>query len=64
MMTLIVAAAVAAQSAPPADQHGQMAPMQHEQHEGMKKDCCKDCCKDMAEKEGGHSAEHGDHAGE
>jgi hypothetical protein len=62
MITLITAALVAAQPAPPANPHGQMVPMQNEQHEGMKKDCCKDCCKDMAGKHEGHSAEHGDHA--
>jgi hypothetical protein len=57
MMTLIAAAALAAQPAPQAQhppmQHGQMA--QHEQHEGMKMDCCKDCCKDMAK--GEHEAQ-------
>jgi hypothetical protein len=35
--------------------------MQHEQHEGMKKDCCKDCCKDMADKHDGQGSEHSDH---
>ena len=54
MMTLI-AAALAAQAAPAAKmpaQHGQQMPAaQHEQHEGMKKDCCKDCCKHMAKGE-------------
>lgn len=56
MLTLMTAAFVAAQPAPATDahaqhapmQHGQMTPGQHEQHEGMKKDCCKDCCKDLA----------------
>ena len=62
MMTLITAALVAAQPAPPANPHGQMAPMQHEQHEGMKKDCCEECCKDMADKHAGRDSEHGDHA--
>jgi hypothetical protein len=51
MVILITAAALAAQPAPAMQQapmsHGQMGQMQHEQHEGMKKDCCKDCCKDM-----------------
>jgi hypothetical protein len=47
MMTLMIAAAVAAQPAPPANPHGQMAPMQGQQHEGMKNDCC---CKEMMEK--------------
>ena len=58
MMTLIAAAALAAQPAPAADMHsqhaqapqGQAAPMQHEKHEGMK-DCCKGCCKDMGKHE-------------
>ena len=59
MMTLIAAALVAAQPVPPANPHAQMAPMQHEQHGGMKKDCCKDCCKDMADKHDGHGAERG-----
>jgi len=54
MITLIVAAAVVAQPAPPADMP--MAGMQHGQQEA-KKDCCKDCCKDMAKHEG-HDAEH------
>ena len=56
MLTLMTAALVAAQPTPATDtnaqyaqmQHGQKTPAQHEQHEGMKKDCCKDCCKDMA----------------
>lgn len=47
MMSLILAAAVAAQPAPPADAHSHMAGMNHEQHEAMKDDCCKKCCKDM-----------------
>ena len=46
MITLIVAAALAAQPAPMPNAPAQQMPMQHEQHEGMKKDCC-DCCKDM-----------------
>ena len=58
MMTLMIAAAVAAQPAPPVDPHGQMAPMQHEQQQA-KKDCCKDCCKDMADKHAGHASERG-----
>jgi len=61
MMTLMIAAAVAAQAAPPADTHGQKAPMQHEK----KKDGCKDgceCCKDKAGKHDGHGAEHDGHS--
>lgn len=54
MMTLI-AAALAAQAAPaanpPAQHMQQMPAAQHEQHPGMKKDCCKDCCNDMAKGE-------------
>ena len=59
MMTLMIAAAVAGQPAPPAD--GQMAGMQHD----AKADCCKDgckCCKDMDAKHADHAGEHGDHA--
>ena len=59
MITLIAAAALAAQPAPAPNPNAQQAPMQHE---GMKKDCCKDCCKDMAAKHEGHG-EHG-HASE
>ena len=63
MMTLIAAAALAAQPAPPANAPAQQMPMQHEQHEGMK-DGCK-CCKDMeAKMKDGHHAERGAHAGE
>jgi len=60
MMTLMIAAAVAAQPAPPANPHGQMTPAQHQQ-----KDCCKDCCEHMADKHGGHDGErgHGEHGG-
>lgn len=58
MMTLMIAAAVAAQPAPPADSHAGMAGMQHE---AAKKDCCKDCCKDMAAKNDGHGGEHSGH---
>ena len=63
MMTLMIAAAaVAAQPSAAPMQQGQMPAMQHEQHEGMKSDCCKDCCKDMAGKHEGHGAERGTHA--
>jgi hypothetical protein len=59
MLTLMTAALVAAQPAPatnPHSQHaqmpqGQMAPGQHQEHEGMK-DCCKECCKGMGEHDG------------
>ena len=49
MITLIVAAAVAAQPAPTATAPMQQMPMQKEQHQAMKKDSC-DCCKDMESK--------------
>jgi hypothetical protein len=62
MMTLIAAAALAAQPAPATNPQGQMGAMQHEQHEGMKKDCCNDCCKDMADKHSGHGSERGENA--
>jgi len=61
MMTLMIAAAVAAQPAPPAEMRGQMAPMQHD----AKADCCNDgckCCKDMEAKHAGKTGEHGGHA--
>lgn len=62
MMSLIAAAALAAQPAPAPNVPSQQMPMQHEQHEGMKKDCCKDCCKDKAGKHDGHDSEHADHS--
>ena len=54
MMTLMIAAAVAAQPAPPPTRTGKwpecsMSSMRPE------KDCCKDCCKDMADKHAGHA---------
>lgn len=51
MMTLIAAAALAAQPAP-ANPHGQM-PMDSQKHQAMKAKCC---CDDMAK------GEHGQHA--
>ena len=59
-MMILIAAALAAQATPAADlhaQHGQMPAAQHEQHDGMKTDCCEDCCKDMAK------GDHDLHAG-
>jgi hypothetical protein len=64
MMTLIAAAALAAQA--PAAPAQQPAMADHMQHQGMPaehQDCCKDCCKDMAAKHDGHG-ERGGHAGE
>jgi hypothetical protein len=66
MMTLIVAAVVAAQ--PPAapaptqpvaqhEMHMQMG--EHADHKGM--DCCKHCCEDMDAKNDGHGAGEGAH---
>lgn len=60
MMTLMIATAVAAQPAPPANPHAQMTPAQHQQ---QMKDCCKDCCEHMADKQGGQRGERGGHAG-
>lgn len=53
MMTLITAALVAAQPAPPTASHGQMAPMDPQQHAAMKEKCC---CEKMGE------GEHDTHA--
>jgi uncharacterized protein involved in copper resistance len=58
MLTLMTAALAAAQPAPATNPHaqhapmsqGQMAPMQHQQHEAMKGGC--ECCKSMGK--GGH----------
>jgi hypothetical protein len=61
MMTLIVAAAVAAQApaapapAQPMAQHEMHMQMgEHADHKGM--DCCKHCCEDMDAKNDGHGA--------
>ena len=60
MMTLMMAAALAAQAP--------TAPDPHAQHNGMasehkRMDCCndgcKDCCKDMDAKHADHAGEHG-----
>ena len=48
MIALISAALVAAQPAPAADAHRQMAPMDRQKHEAMTKKCC---CDDMAKGE-------------
>jgi hypothetical protein len=60
MMTLIAAVALAAQTAPASNPQAGRDQMTHEQHEGMKGDCCQECCKDMAAKHEGHG-EHGGH---
>lgn len=68
MLSLMTAALVAAQPAPPANPHAphsQPAHAQHSQpahaqpaqgmpHDGKMADCCKGCCKDM----GGHDRHH------
>jgi hypothetical protein len=62
MLTLIAAAALAAQATPaqlPANTqagHAQHQMGQAGEHKDM--DCCKDCCKDMASKEHGERAGH------
>lgn len=64
MMTLIVAAAVAAQPALPANPHGQMGSMNPQQHEAMMEKCC---CKDMGKGEHDMHApkpQHQGHSGE
>ena len=58
MMMLMLAAAAAAQAAP-ANAPAQRMPMQHEQHDGMKKKGC-DCCKDMEAKH--DASDHAEHA--
>jgi hypothetical protein len=62
MMTLIFAAALAAQT--PAAPASEAAMMQHQGagQPAEHKDCCKDCCKDMAAKHDDHG-ERGGHAG-
>jgi hypothetical protein len=56
MITLIAAAVLAAQPAPP-------GPQLTADHKAM--DCCKDCCKDMAKNHEGHDMSghqgHSDH---
>lgn len=59
MITLIIAAAVVAQPAPPADAHAQMMAEHPAQHEAMKEKCC---CDDMAK--GDHQMDADHHAGE
>jgi hypothetical protein len=66
MITLIAAAALAAQApVPPAQpkaahEHN-MQMGQTGEHKGM--DCCKDCCKDMAKEHEQHGSEHQGHSG-
>ena len=50
-IALIVAAPVAAQTAPAADPHAQHKGMDHSQHEKGKHDC-KECCEKMKGKDG------------
>ena len=50
-IALIIAAPVAAQTAPAADPHAQHKGMDHSQHEKGKHDC-KECCEKMKGKDG------------
>jgi hypothetical protein len=65
MITLIAAAALAAQpaavapAAPQAQHEMHMQMGQDTDHKGM--DCCKECCKDMDAKHGSEHSEHGAH---
>lgn len=65
MLTLITAAAIAAQApaaprpANPQDQMQQPQIGEQAQHQGM--DCCKHCCDDMPATHDGHGADHAKH---
>lgn len=61
MMTLIAAALVAAQPAPPADAHTQMMAEHHAQHDAMKEKCC---CDDMDKHDHASAVEPRDERGE
>ena len=69
MMTLTIAAALAAQAPaapvpatdPMAQHHMSMQMGKTAEHKA--KDCCKDCCKDMAAKHDGQGSEHAGHNG-
>jgi uncharacterized protein involved in copper resistance len=50
-LALVIAAPVAAQTAPAADPHAQHKGMDHSQHEKGKHDC-KECCEKMKGKDG------------
>jgi sulfur relay (sulfurtransferase) complex TusBCD TusD component (DsrE family) len=61
MMTLIAAAALAAQSPTPPATDPMANHAQHQQSATDEKkdmDCCKDCCKDMGEGHSGHDMDH------
>lgn len=60
MMTLIMAAALAAQAPAAPDAHAEHQQAAPAEQKGM--DCCKDCCKGMDAKRSDHAGEHGDHA--
>ena len=62
MMTLILAAALAAQAPSAPDAHAQHQQGAPAEQKGM--DCCKDgckCCKEMEAKHAGQTGEHGGH---
>ena len=62
MMTLILAAALAAQAPSAPDAHAQHQQSAPAEQKGM--DCCKDgckCCKDMDAKHSGQTGEHRGH---
>jgi hypothetical protein len=60
MMTIIAAAALAAQPAAPAPAAQHDMHTQRGQAADHKDCCCKECCKDMEGKMKGHHAEHGE----
>jgi hypothetical protein len=60
MMTLMIAAALAAQAPVAPDVHAQHMQMgQSGEHKDCCKDACKDCCKDMDAKDADHAEHHG-----
>jgi hypothetical protein len=59
MITLIAAAALAAQNPAATANHPMMQMAKAHEHQGM--DCCRYCCKDMAAKHDGHRSAHSGH---
>ncbi len=63
MMTLMIAAALAAQAPAAPDAHAQhMQTGQTGEHQDCCKDGCKACCKDMDSKHSDHAGEHDGHS--
>jgi hypothetical protein len=65
MITLIAAAALAAQSAPVADahaQHQQQGQAAHQMMDSKMMADCKKCCEEMEAKHAAAASEHGEHA--